>query len=227
MLCFETQSQKTLAQLCQALAQENAALKLQLEQNFDLKERYVALENLTQIGQRYTYKKVFAHVIQRNVSAWFESLKLDKGKSHGVKENAIAVAYCGIVGKVTEVFEKFSTVTLTSSPKFRLAVCLENFRMPMIFLGNGYRYKRNSSGKYELKASGSLKNIPIRAQPFLYKGARIICSSLTSTAPEGLTLGHVESVYPSVDGMFLTADVILPQGLFDFYEVMILLPDDL
>jgi rod shape-determining protein MreC len=226
-LLFETQSRETLINLCRELANENISLKMQLQQNFDLKNRLEALENLTQIGQQLAHKKIFARVIRRDVTAWFESITLNKGKLEGVRENAIVVANGDIVGKITAVAENSSTATLSSSPKFRLAVCLENFASPMIFMGNGHAYGRNQSGKCELKTRGILKNIPTHAAVFLTKGTRIICSALAAHTPGGLTVGYVENIHPSIDSMFLSADVALPNTLSDFCETLILIPDDL
>jgi cell shape-determining protein MreC len=124
------------------------------------------------------------------------------------------------VGKVTEVFENFSTANLSSSPKFRLAVCLENCPLPMVFTGNGAHYPTDGKG-YGWQISATVKNIPMEAESLLKIGNRIIASPLDSRVPNGLTLGHIEGVRPSTDGIFLEAEIALPRELIDFREVII------
>ncbi|MDR0590827.1 MAG: rod shape-determining protein MreC [Puniceicoccales bacterium] len=224
---FETQPRETLIRLCKELSNENAALRMQLRENFDLQNRLAALENLTQIGQRLPHKKIFVRVIGRDIAAWFESVTLNKGRAEGVREGAIVIADGGIVGKITEIFEHFSVATLASSPKFRLAVCSENCATPMIFTGNGHTYNRGPSGKWELKMLGTLKNIPLDAGSFLAKGSRIIGSALAANVPGGLAVGYAENIYPSGDGLFFSGDVVLPETLSDFCEAIIYVADDL
>jgi rod shape-determining protein MreC len=226
-LLFETQSREALVRLCKELANENAALRMRLQRDFDLRDRLSALENLTQMGQGLSHGKVFARVIGRQRAAWFDSVTLDKGRAEGVREGAIVIAGGGIVGKIAEVFEHFSIATLASSPKFRLAVCAENCATPIIFTGNGHTYIRNSSGQWALKMLGTLKNIPPDAGSFLAKGSRIMGSALAASVPGGLTVGYVENIYPSSDGLFLSGDVALSEALSDFCEALIYVPDDL
>jgi rod shape-determining protein MreC len=224
---FETQSRETLIRLCKELSNENAALRMQLQGDFDLRDRLAALENLTQIGQRLSHGKIFARVIGRQRAAWFESVTLDRGRAEGVREGAVIIAGGGIVGKIAEVFEHFSIATLASSPKFRLAVCSENCATPMIFTGNGHTYNRGPSGQWALKMRGTLKNIPLDAGSFLAKGSRIIGSALAANVPGGVTVGYMEDIYPSGDGLFLSGDVALSEALSDFCEAIIYVPGDL
>ncbi|MDR1303289.1 MAG: hypothetical protein LBJ81_01560 [Puniceicoccales bacterium] len=90
-LLFETQSRETLVCLCRKLSNENASLKMQLQGNFDLRDRLAALENLTQIGQRLPHGKIFARVIGRQRAAWFDSVTFDRGRAEGVREGAVAI----------------------------------------------------------------------------------------------------------------------------------------
>jgi rod shape-determining protein MreC len=168
-MLFEMQSKATLIALCKELTRENVNLKSQLERDSDLKNRLTSLEKLTHMGQEFSCKKIFARVIGRHLSPWFESVTLNRGEAQGIKKNAIVLAHFGVVGKVTKVFENFSTVSLTSCPKFRLAVCLDNFSVPMIFSGGGASYVPDATGHYGWKASGTVKNIPMEAEPMLKK----------------------------------------------------------
>ncbi|MDR1906952.1 MAG: rod shape-determining protein MreC [Puniceicoccales bacterium] len=225
-ILFSTESRSNLIKICKALANENLTLKLQLQKDQDLRNRLQYFEELVQIGEKILHKKVYARVIKRETSAWFESIVVNKGSSDGIKKNALVIGGNHIIGKVAEVSEQFSTIVLTSSPKFRLAVRFENFSVPMVFTGSGSNLHKNDTGKFELRASGIIKNIPIDVQKNLQNGAKIFAASLANTNLD-IPLGCVAELHEQADNIFLQATIDLPKTINKIQEIFIIIPDDL
>jgi rod shape-determining protein MreC len=222
---LRTEPRENLIKICRELANENLALQLEIQRDQDLRDRLKYLEELVALGERIVHKKVYARVIGREASAWFESIIVNKGYKHGISLNALALAGKYIIGKVIEVSEQFSVIALASSPKFRLAVLSEKFSMPMVFTGNGSDLCKNDGGKIELVASGTIKNIPSSAQKNLQNGSKITAASLTTTDFD-LPLGFIGELHSQADGMFLQATIALPEIINNLQEILIIIPDD-
>jgi cell shape-determining protein MreC len=220
------ESRESLIEICKALVNENLTLKSQIRKDQNSRERIENLEKLLQIGGEIAYKKVYARVIKRETSAWFESVIVNKGKAHGIKENALVIAQNHVIGKVAEISNQFSTIALTSSPKFRLAVYFENFSAPMIFTGNGSGLRKNNANELGLKAFGTIKNIPIGIRKKLQIGTKIFAASLAHT-DFNVPLGHIMEWHEQADGMFLQAKIDLPEITNNLQEMLIIIPDDL
>jgi rod shape-determining protein MreC len=225
-ILLRTESRESLVEICEELTDENLTLKLQLQKEQDLRERLENLEELLQIGKKVSYKKIYAQVINREFSAWFESIVVNKGSKEGVKVNALVIARDHIVGKVVEVSDQFSVVALTSSPKFRLAIQLEIFAVPLVFNGGGSSLQRNNGGKLVFKASGIVKNIPTGARESLRNGAKIFAASLVNS-DFLIPLGNIVELQEQADGMFLQATVDLQEITCNLQEILIIIPHDL
>ncbi|MDR2812170.1 MAG: rod shape-determining protein MreC [Puniceicoccales bacterium] len=223
---LRTESRENLIKICKELESENLTLKLQLQSDQDLRKRLKNLEELLKIGEKFSHKKIYARVISRKISAWFESAIVNKGSFHGVKVNALVIARDHIVGKVVEVSDQFSVVTLTSSPKFCLAVQFENSSSPTIFMGSGSGLRKNDASEFELRASGIVKNIPISIRKSLQTGAKIFAASLACT-DFNVPIGTVTELLEQADGMFLQATINLPEIINNSQEMLIIVPNDL
>jgi cell shape-determining protein MreC len=220
------ESRENLIKTCKEWASENLTLKLQLQRDQKLRERLENLEKLLQIGGRISYQKIYAQVIKRETSAWFESIVVDKGSKSGVKVNALVIARDYIVGKVMEVSDQFSVVALTSSPKFRLAVQLEKFAVPLIFNGGGSGLCKNDAGKLAFKASGVVKNIPMDVRKTLQIRTKIFPASLAN-ADFNIPLGSIVELQEQADEMFLQATVDLSEITHNLQEILIIISHDL
>jgi rod shape-determining protein MreC len=223
---LSVESRGNLIKICKDLTNENVTLKLQWQRDQYLRDQIASLEQLMGIGENIFYKKIYARVIKRTTSAWFESIIINKGSDHGIRENALAIASCGIIGKVTEIFKNFSIITLASSPKFRLAVVLENFTIPMIFTGTSNCLRKNSESEWEIKAAGIIRDIPANAQKFMSIGTKIFAASLCETT-FNLPIGTIAQVCKQKDEIFLQSIINLPEEINNLQEILIIIPDDL
>jgi cell shape-determining protein MreC len=223
---LHTESRGNLIEIHKELVNENLTLKLQLQGDRNLRERLGNLEELLQIGEKISHQKIYARVIKRETSAWFESVIVNKGSKDGVRVNALAIARDHIVGKVIEVSDQFSVVALTSSPKFRLAVQFENFAVPLVFNGSGSNLHKNSAGQLTSKALGIVRNIPMGTRENLQGGTKIFAASLVNS-DFNIPLGNIIELQEQADGMFLQATVDLQEITRNLREILIVIPHDL
>ncbi len=72
------------------------------------------------------YGPVTANVIERDLSLWYLTIKVDKGSADGVKAGDPVVGAGGLVGDVSQVGPNFSVVTEITSDKFAAAALVED-----------------------------------------------------------------------------------------------------
>jgi rod shape-determining protein MreC len=92
---------------------ENEEYRKQIDQlkndNLRLKEQVLAALRYNELSRLFNdptldkYNKIGASVINRNPSAWYHTIKVNKGSNDGVKMNYPVVANLGLVGKVVSV----------------------------------------------------------------------------------------------------------------------------
>ncbi|MBI3950821.1 MAG: rod shape-determining protein MreC [Acidobacteria bacterium] len=87
----------------QALRQEMAQLQLELHQLKEAARMTERLQRLVQFQQSLPTNSVVAKVILRDVSGWFQTVLIDKGRRDGVQLNAVVMTPEGLVGRVTAV----------------------------------------------------------------------------------------------------------------------------
>jgi len=102
---------------------ENAALSKKVDQltgdNLKLKEQVLAGMRFTELDQGQfqnptldKYGKIGATVINRNPTAWYQTLTLNRGSKDGVAPNDPVVGDLGLVGKVVSVSSTTSEVLM-------------------------------------------------------------------------------------------------------------------
>lgn len=97
---------------------ENERLTLE---NSELKEKVRKLEideienaelrNMLNLTKKYSLDNAIVAEVISIDSTWFETITINKGKNHGIKENMTVLTPNGLVGKVTKVYDYSSQVT--------------------------------------------------------------------------------------------------------------------
>lgn len=161
----------------QALQKENKELKA----NLQLKD------SLTD------YKTVSAVVISRTPSTWDSQLIINQGLNAGVKKNSPILDSKGLIGKVSQVSNTSSKVTLISNMNS------DSDRFPVQVTGNqevvngiisSYDSNKNQLVLDELTSTVNVK-----------KGSLVQTSGLGGILPKGLYVGKVVSVRDDTYGV--------------------------
>ncbi len=166
-------------------ADENKHLKAELD---SMKTRLLSyneqvLENerlraLLDFSKRSELTHLPAEVIGHNTFGQFESLRISRGRHHGVKVGMPVVAAEGVVGKVIRTGQFFSDVQLLVDSDFHLDVLLQRTRIRGVISGVD-------------RAFCSLK---LRRRVEMRIGDTIITSGIVGGFPKGLPVGRVKRI---------------------------------
>lgn len=198
------------------LARLNAAYELRLQENEQLHAEILRLENLLKLPPQPAYRFEPARVAKRDFTAWWHRLVIRKGSNHGIKVGAPVVFVGGVVGRIVEVHAYTSVVDLVSSPTFRIAASVENDNRPISYQGGINEAFANPRGTVEF--------VPTDIIAHSNQTKRLVTSGLGGVFPPGLTIGDINHLEPSTDGLFSSGEVALDSRLGALTEVTVLIP---
>jgi rod shape-determining protein MreC len=157
------------------------------------------------------YDPAQATVIGRNPDRWHELLIIDKGETHGIKENMAVITSQGLIGKVKSVSKFTSTVQLLSAmdPNNKVSAVVQAEKDFYGFI----------EGYDEKKKLLLLKKIPYDAK--IKKGQNVVTSGLGGVFPKLLPIGKVVDVVPDQYGLTQTAYVKPSANFYDINHVMV------
>lgn len=197
-----------------SLLKENEKLKIQI---FELEEKVVSLEEASRENQRLRGLLLFkkdsdwtllpARVIGRDSSLWFNSILINKGKKHGIREGMPVISQGGLTGRVISAGTLASQVRLITDINSRVSVIVQDSREAGVSMGQGTNLVNI---KYLSMTSG------LRVDDL------VITSGLDQLYPKGLVVGKIFSIRPEPDGVTRTALVRPSVDLFRLEEVLCL-----
>ena len=126
---------------------------------------------------RFTY--VNATIISRNVSYWFQELRIDKGSNSGIKKNNAVITPEGLIGKISSTTKNSSTVKLLTSSSYKVSVKVNN--------GYGILTKYDKKKKVFIVENIDI-DLPIK------KNDIVETSGLGGVFPSGIYIGKVKSM---------------------------------
>jgi len=179
------------------LQKEITELKSTLELNSTLSE--------------YTY--VNATVVNRNIGYWYNNLTIDKGSKNGVKKGDAVITSNGLIGKVTNVSNFYSTVKLLTSDeisnKISIKIKTENEYLYGLLIG----YDSNLN-IYKIEGITNSKNIK--------EGDLVTTTGLTNYFPSGILIGKVSKIVKDEYDLNSVVEVIPSVNFEDISIVTVL-----
>jgi rod shape-determining protein MreC len=164
-----------------SLSKENAELREQLQFVAQAKRRLIAGE-----------------VIARDITGWWETIRLNKGSGDGVSMDMAVIASDGLIGKTVDVSSRTCDVLLISDPYCKVSARIARTGAFGIVAGNGPA----RSGQAACQMEFINKNAP--ALP----GDEVVTSGLGGIFPKGLLIGYVDKTDMDGTGLFQRADII-------------------
>lgn len=142
----------------------------------------------------WDYKFIPANVIDNNIYNANNFLVIDKGRKDGIKKDMGVVCENGIVGKIANVSNNYSSViSMLHSYSAISARFKDNQHLANVIWGNrDYRF-------------GILKDIPLHLNP--KKGDTIITSGFSNIFPADIMIGTIEEMIESNSKDFNTAKI--------------------
>ena len=158
------------------------------------------LRRALQFRERSAFKLVPARIIVRDASAWWSTVKLDKGSNDGIQPDQPVLTEDGLVGKTTVVSGNACTVLLISDENCGVAANVEGTREHGIVRGS-----RTSTAVTPDLTLGLLSKLA-----GLKPGQKVYSSGAGGVFPSGILIGVVNSfevlplegtatVFPAVD----------------------------
>jgi len=202
---------------------ENDALLKKVDQltgdNLKLKEQVLAGMRFEELDQGQfrsptldKYKKIGASVINRNPTAWYRTLTLNRGTKDGVAVNDPVIGSLGLVGKVVSVSPTTSEVLLILDGEGQVSALVRDSA------GNGTfgivqgSYKRSS----RLTPEGNVQML-FRREDNVNLGDVVWTAGAGGVYPKDLPIGKVIDIQLDPTGLLKTA-YIQPLVNFDILE---------
>lgn len=181
-----------LAETNRQLVSENARLREQLASSYIRYDKKEFEVNDTVYKRQYSY--IEAQIIKNSYNKRCNYIMINKGTSHGVRNDMAVMSPQGIVGIVVNTTRNFALVMSVLHPESRNSVKVKRTGITgnLIWNGKDFRY-------------GTLTDIPITHK--LYKNDTIITSGYSQEFPEGIMVGFVESASQNSGDGFYTVKI--------------------
>ncbi len=191
---------------------EVLALRHQIREAESLERENLLLRQQLGFARRSPHNLLACEVIARDISGWWQTLRIDHGGSPDIRPGLAVISSDGLAGKVTEVAMKTAEVLLISDPTCKVSVQVGDRSAFGVLAGQGLSWRGSVLCRLDLIN----KNIPIRP------GDPVYTSGLGGVFPKDLLVGHIEEVTPDESGLFQSATVRPKASLGDLGVVFVI-----
>ncbi len=179
------------------------------------KEAYIEnqrLKRLLEFKSSIEWKSITAVVVLNDLSGWFQTTIINRGKRDGISEDFPVVSDEGLVGRILSVGEGFSRVMLITDPASAVDVLVQRNRVRAILVGKDLT---TCTLKY------------VKGDVDIKQGDLLITSGKDGVFPAGLKVGVVKAIYKDPLKMFQQIDVTPLAKLRNLEEVLVLIPSEI
>ena len=200
------------------LRRENAQLKVQIHRDTEMERENERLRAMLGFQKSAPWKIKPARVVARDPANWWRNVRIDLGKRDGIKADLPVLTADGLVGRVSEVSDNFSRVTLLGDP---------NCRVPAAVMDNQTRQPVDNG---VITGGAGVLDENIVELAFLSKASAVKPGQLVRTSgfsaiyPKGILLGEVIDTRPVDFGLTMVARVRLAVRMNLLEEVWVLMP---
>ncbi len=197
------------------LRSELTRVQAELDGLRGVEEDNLRLKRTLEFREASPHEMIPCDVVSRNISGWWNTVRLGKGLRDGIRENRAVISPDGLVGRTTEATPFTTEVLLVSDPACRVSAKLTRVNVFGMVRGTG----NNLRGEPQARMEFINKDVEIRI------GDEVVTSGLSSGGgrfPKGVHIGYVEKVYKDDSGLFQYAEIIprATVGLLDYVFVV-------
>ncbi|OGC92432.1 MAG: rod shape-determining protein MreC [candidate division Zixibacteria bacterium RBG_16_48_11] len=189
-----------LRQQIAGMTVENGILEEQRLENHRLRQ-------LLELRSILDFEVIPAEVVTRDPIFRLHSVHINAGSQSGVLRDLPVIDRRGLVGKVTEAFDKTSTVQLLFDPGFKLSCLVQRSRV---------------TGIVSWKTGQLLKLDYVPSNADLQEGDEIVTSGLSGIYPAGLKIGRVIKVGQDRESLFKTVEVSPYADIYNLEELFVI-----
>ncbi len=165
------------------LQEEVARLEQALWMERDVVASYRRLSTVLDLAERIPGNPVVAEVVGLDASAWFQTVTVNRGTSHGVALNAPVIAAGGLVGRVISLGKDVAQIQLLTDRDCSVGALLARTRARGVVAGSGA----------EVSPTGLTLNYVSNLEDVV-EGDLIVTSGMDGIYPKGIAIGRVASV---------------------------------
>ncbi|MDD5677284.1 MAG: rod shape-determining protein MreC [Kiritimatiellae bacterium] len=197
------------------LLSEIAQLRLELRQAQALEQENRALRQMLGLSAHIDRRLIAAEIIVRDVNAWWQTARLNKGLADGIALDMAVITPEGLAGRIIRISRNTSDVLFLVDPACRISARLTRLDACGIVRGQGMSWRGQASCRMDF-ISKAVQIMP---------GDEVITSGLGGMYPPGLVIGHVENVRLDHSGLYQSADIV-PTSNFRSLDLMFVVSRD-
>jgi rod shape-determining protein MreC len=220
----------------QRMLEENANLVFQLQNLKVLEKENEELRRQLSFKQQQRRTLVMCEVISRGgASGWWQTVRLGKGRRHGLGPDQAVITADGLVGRTGGVGQEngsalvvgdFSCdVLLLTDPNCKVACKFPRTGALGILRGRGVSLKGDAQLEVLCAAQPCRLDYISRNYDIL-PGDEVRTSGLGGVFPEGLLVGHVGKVEMDQSGLYQRAEVVPGARLEEIKYAFVVVPED-
>jgi rod shape-determining protein MreC len=187
---------------------ENRRLRAENNGLRDLKAENDHLRETLGYRERSSFRLVPAGVLSHDASAWWSTIKINRGSKDGIASDMPVITDKGLIGKTTSVSADLSEVVLITDENCKVAAKVEGTKEQGISAGS-----RDAAGEMRLTFLSKLADL----QP----GQKVYTAGVSGGIfPSGIALGTVKSFHArELDGEAILEPTADPGALEEVFVV--------
>ncbi|MFH1969314.1 MAG: rod shape-determining protein MreC [Verrucomicrobiota bacterium] len=197
------------------LLAEIAQLRLELRQAQALERENRALRQMLGLSAHVGRRLIAAEIIARDVNAWWQTARLNKGLADGIALDMAVITPAGLAGRIIRISRTTSDVLFLVDPACRISARLTRLDAFGIVRGQGVSWRGQASCRMDF-ISKAAQIIP---------GDEVVTSGLGGVYPSGLVIGRVDQVRLDPSGLYQSADIV-PTSNFRSLDLMFVMSRD-
>ncbi len=195
------------------LAEEIAYLRGRVRHLESFQRENLALRRQLQFLDASEGRLLPAEVIGREISGWWDALRIARGSQDGLQRNMAVITPDGLAGKVEAVQAHTAEVMLLSDPSLRISARISRTGAFGIVRGTGAPLHGRPLFRMDF----------IDANTTVVPGDEVVTSGLGTLYTRGLFIGHVERVAHDASGLYQTATLVPGADLGDLTYVFLVM----
>lgn len=137
-------------------------------------------------------------IIGRDISGWWNTVRVNRGRAHGVFRNMAVVTSDGLLGKTVESSEGSSDILLLSDPGCRVSALIIRTETFGIVRGKGGGWSGHPGCRMDY----------IDRHAMIRPDDKVVTSGLGGVFPKGIVIGSVEKVEVDRSGLYQVAHIV-------------------
>ena len=196
------------------LSRELVRVQAELNSLQDVELDNLRLRRALGFHEKQPARVIACDVIGRDISGWWNSVRIGKGRKDGIQKGQAVISPDGLVGKTLEPTAHTAEVLMISDPACQVSAKIK--RLDVFGLVRG--------------AGVTLKGEPRAVIDFINKDRKIrindeVVTSGLGAFPEGVHIGYISQIEQDKSGLFQRAEII-PRATLGLLDYVFVIPDD-